>query len=293
MHVFGHVLIWLIALGALAATVLSAKTYDVRNSWIKKVDQLKQDVAKSEEDVATKEARLSALEDELARTILGWGRPFVNVGGELVGQNFQLNLQDPVLMGWLASLDQATQQSQVIYVFKPQPDGSSIYVGSFQLANQVAAGATGASFVPTWTVRNSDFLPELVQSPTGPFRVRPQVPAHFPSRYADTRGEIAVAERILGDKEADLQEQLLREADAKAIRDRRVEQLQGPDGLVAQLKSAEDARNVELEEVDHWRRKVDQARKEIEDLVNESRKLEQQLDPPASGNPPVTPEVTL
>lgn len=290
MHVLGHVLIWMIAVGALAATVLSAKTYDVRNSWIKKVDQLKQDVAKNEPEIATKEARLNALQDELDRTILGWGRPFVNVNGQL-GQNFQLTLQDPVLMNWLGSLEQAAQGSQVVYVFQPQPDGSSLYIGSFQLTGPVAAGAAGATFAPTWTPRNEDYAG--VQNPNGPFRVRPQVPAYFPSRYSDIRGEMAVVDRLLGDKQADLQEQLLREADAKAIRDRRNEQLQGQDGLVSQLKSAEDARNVELEEVDHLRRKVDDARKEIENLVNENRKMEQQLDPPPSSNPPKTPEVTL
>src|SRR5687768_12117138 len=126
MHALGHVLIWLIALGALAATALTAKTYDVRNSWIKKVDQLKQDVAKNEPIIAEKKARLDALQDELDRTILGWGRPFVNVQGQL-GQSFQLTLQDPLLMSWLASLGQTAQESQVIYVFQPQPDGSSLY----------------------------------------------------------------------------------------------------------------------------------------------------------------------
>jgi hypothetical protein len=49
---------------------------------------------------------------------------------------------------------------------------------------------------------------------------------------------------------------------------------------------------VELEEQDHWRRKVDDARQEVESLLKVSRDLEQQLDPPSSGNPPVTPEVT-
>lgn len=296
MHALGHVLIWLIALGALAATVLSAKTYDVRNTWIKKVDQLKQDVAKNEPILAEKEARLTALQRELDRIILGWGRPFVNVGGELVGQNFQLNLEDPALMAWLSSLDPATQNTQVIYVFRPRPDGSSLFVGSFQLGGPIATGAGGmpaATFNPTWTPRNEDFIEELVQNPRGPFRVRPMVPAHYPAQYVEARGKMAVVDRMLGDKQADLVEQQARETDAKAIRDRRTEQLQGPEGLVAQLKLAEDARNVELEEQDHWRRKVDDAAKEIENLFKKGRELEQKLKPPESGNPPVTPEVTL
>lgn len=291
MHVFGHVLIWLIAVAALAATVLSAKTYDVRNSWIKKVDQLKQDVAKNEPIIAEKEDRLDALQDELTRTTLGWGEPFVNVNGEL-GAAFQLTLQDPNLMAWLASLDPAAQAAQVVYVFRPQPDGSSLYIGSFQLAGQVAQGAQGAAFTPTWTPRNEDYIQELVQNPSGPFRVRPLVPAHFPGSYAEIRGEMALAERLLLDKQDDLKEQQAREADAKAIRDQRNEQLQGQDGLVSQLKTAEDARNAELEELDHWRREVDEARKEIEALLNQSREMENQLEQPSGGNPPVAAQVT-
>ncbi len=291
MHVLGHVLIWLIAVGALAATVLSAKTYDVRNSWIKKVDQLKQDVEKNKPVIAEKEARLDALQEELDRTTLGWGEPFVNVNGQL-GQNFQLTLQDPNLMNWLASLDQAGQIAQIIYVFQPQPDGSSLYVGSFQLTAGVAQGAQGAAFAPTWTPRNEDYIQQLVQNPNGPFRMRPMVPAHFPSQYADVRGDMAVTDRLLADKQDDLKEQQLREVDAKAIRDRRNEQLQGPDGFVAQLKTAEDARNVELEELDHWRRKVNDAKLEIESLLDESRKMEQQLKQPSDGNPPALNQVT-
>jgi hypothetical protein len=281
MHVLGHVFIWLIAVGALAATVLSAKTYDVRNSWIKKVDQLKQDVEKNKPIIDEKVARLAALKQEMNKYTRGWGRPYLNVNGQL-GQSFQLSLSDPALMGWLGSLDQAAQAAQVIYVFQPQPDGSSLYVGSFQLAGAVAAGATDGTFTPTWTPRNEDFIQELVQNPNGPFRVRPMVPALA----------MALTDRLLADKQDDLKEQLMREADAKAVRDKRNEQLQGQDGLVSQLKTAEDARNKELEELDYWRREVDDARREIETLLNESREMEKQLEPPSEGTPPVTTQVT-
>lgn len=289
MNVLGHVSIWLIALGALAATVLSAKTYDVRNSWIKKVDQLKQDVAKNEPILAEKQARLKSLQDELDRTILGWGKPFVNVGGQLTN-TFQLVTQDPGLTGWLGSLDEAQQAAQVVYVFQPQPDGSSLYIGSFQLAAPVQPGGA-AQFNPTWTPRGDDFA--AIENPNGPFRVRPMVPSYFPSKYADIRGAMSISERLLADKQDDLAEQKLREADAKSIRDRRNNQLQGPEGLVSQLQTAEDARNVELEEQDHWRREVNEAKKEIEDLMKVSRDLEQQLKQSPDGSPPsITAQVT-
>jgi hypothetical protein len=291
MHVLGHVFIWLIALGALVATVLSAKTYDIRNSWSKKVDQLQQDVEKNKPIIAEKQARLKSLQAELDAKILGWGEPFPNVGGQL-NDSFQLVTQDPALTGWLGSLDPAQQGSQVVYVFQPQEDGSSLYIGSFQPAGPVQPGGN-AVFNPTWTPRNDDFA--AIQNPSGPFRVRPMVPAHFPSKYADLRGQISITERLLGDKQHNLATQKLREADAKAIRDQRTNQLQGPEGYVAQLQSAEDERNVELEEEDHWRRKVNDARQEIDQLMKTSRDLQQQIresETPESTPPDVTARVT-
>ncbi len=288
MHVLGHVLIWLIAVGALAATVLSAKTYEVRNSWIKKVDQLKKEVEQDKPVLAEKKARLRELREEFDRTILGWERPFVNVDGQLNAAG--LRTQNPSLAGWLASLDPAKQAAQVVYVFQPQADGSSLYIGSFQFKPPVQAGGI-ADFIPTWTVRPEDGA--AIQNQNGPFRVRPMVPSYFTTKYAAVRGEMTVTERILADKQEDLAEQKLRQADAKSIRDKRNDQLQGPNGVVSQLQTSEDARNIELDELDYWRRKVDDDQKTIKELLKESHELEQQLKTSSPSNPPpVTTQVT-
>ncbi len=289
MHVLGHIFIWLIAVGALAATVLSAKTYDVRNSWLKKVDQLEQDVEKNKPVIAEKRKRLASLQQEYAAKTLGWGKPMNDVAGQL-NQNFEFETSDEMVVAWLGSIQQLEQSPPVVYLFQPQADGSSLYVGSFQYGGPSPGGQH--VFVPAWTPRQDDFA--VIQNPQGPFRMRPLVPAHFPSRYTDIRGEIAIAERLLADKQGDLADQKLREADAKAIREQRTNQLQGPDGLVLRLEKAEDARNLELEELDHWRREVDQARREIEQLMEESKQLEQQLNQtvaPESNPPQITAQV--
>jgi len=287
MSLFGKIFIFLIALGAVAATVLTAKTYDVRNSWMKKIAQLKDDVEKQKPIIAEKEKQLEALKAERDALFIGWGEPFQNVQGQL-DNNFGLTSNDVGLVNWLASLDQAQQAAQVVYVFQPQPDGSSVYVGSFQLAGAVAPGGT-ARFTPTWTVRNEDF--EDIPNANGPFRVRPLVPAHFPTEYAETRKETTIMERALADKQIDLAQQKQRQIDAQAILDKRTAELVGPDGLVPQIQSAEDARNVELEELDYWRRQVDQARKKIEKLTEENAELEKQLEPADPESEPVTAQV--
>jgi hypothetical protein len=161
------------------------------------------------------------------------------------------------------------------------------------LAAAVPQGGGNAVFNPTWTVRNSDYESIPPQSVNGPFRVRPMVPAHFPSKYASIRGDMSITERLLADKQDDLAEQKLREADAKRVLQQRTDQLKGPDGIVSQLQTSEDARNLELEEEDHWRREVDKAKQELEQLQKDNRDLEQQLKQSPSGNPSsVTAQVT-
>lgn len=282
MHTFGHVMIWLIALGAIAATALTAKTYEIRNSWLEKVDKLEQQVEANKPVIAEKEAKLDALQAERDRLNLGWGEPFQNVQGQL-NNNFQFTTSDAALVNWLASVNQ-TQQSldptkqspPVVYLFQPQPDGSSVYVGAFQVASAITPGQP-VTFVPTWNVRNSDFA-SIGNNGAGPFRVRPMVPSQFPSRFAEARSKMVITERFLAQKQADLADQKLREADAQAILAKRNEQLQGQEGLVSQIQTAEDARNTELEELDYWRRQVKDAELKIKDLLDETRKLEQQLE---------------
>lgn len=283
MHIFGHIMIWLIALGALAATVLTAKTYEIRNSWLEKVDKLEKQVEDNKPIIAEKEAKLRSLQAEQDRLNLGWGEPFQNVQGQLNPNNFQFVTSDAAMGGWLASvlqtqqaMDAAKRSAPVVYVFQPQMDGSSVYVGAFQLATAAAPGQQ-MTFVPTWNPSPGDFA-TIANQGAGPFRVRPMIPSQFPSKYAETRSKMIITQRSLAQKESDLADQILRETDAKAILTRRNEQLQGQDGLVSQIQTAEDARNIELEEEDYWRRQVKDAELKIRELTDETRKLEQQLE---------------
>ncbi|MCA9067539.1 MAG: hypothetical protein KDA84_01360 [Planctomycetaceae bacterium] len=282
MHTFGHVLIWLIALGALAATALTGKTYDVRNSWLEKVDKLEQQVEANKPVIAEKEAKLRSLQADRDRLNLGWQEPFQNVQGQLAG-DFRFSTNDPALVGWLAKVNQTQQgmdatkrSAPVVYLFQPQPDGSSVYAGSFQLATPPTPGQ-GVTFIPTWTPRPGDFA-TIGNNGQGPFRVRPMVPAQFPSKYTETRSKMIITERSLAQKQSDLADQKLREADAQAILDARNAELQGPDGLVTKTQKAEDARNTQLEKLDYWRRQVKDAELKVKALLDETRKLEQQLE---------------
>ena len=188
-----------------------------------------------------------------------------------------------------------------MYVF--QKDGktnTSKYVGAFQL-DLANLGDNNAIFYPTWTVRPSDFAGI---DPNGDFRIRTLVPSHFTSMYANVRGEMIITERHLADKQEALQEQIQQDQMAQEILDLRTNQLKGDPnfagnpnapadkaGLVAQMEAAEDARNMELAELDRWRRRVNTANLEMQDLLKENRELEQQLKQSASPEKPAEPEV--
>ena len=86
MHTLGHVFIWLIAVGALAASVLTAKTFDVRNSWTKKVETLKQQTSTQAEELAQKETQLRQLREEYHHLMLGWDQVWGPVTGNVAFQ---------------------------------------------------------------------------------------------------------------------------------------------------------------------------------------------------------------
>ncbi len=314
MHVLGQVFIWMIAAGALAATVLTAKTYDVRNSWIKKVDQLKERTEAQKPEIAQKEAELKKLQEEFHQTMLGWGDYWRQVGGQLIlqGQNPGMFVTNKLGrargLGAVAPAAQGQGQAQpapqsppIVYVFqKDAQTGTSKYVGAYQL-DPASLGDNNAAFYPTWTVRPSDF--EGID-PGGDFRLRTMVPSHFTSMYANIRGEMIITERLLADKQAALQDQIQQDQMAQDILDLRTNQLKGDPnfagdpnapldktGLVAQMEAAEDVRNMELAELDRWRRRVNKANLEMQNLLKENRELEQQLEQAATPEKPAEPEV--
>ncbi len=246
--------------------------------------------------------------------MLGWGDYWRQVGGQLIlqgpgaGSFVTSNLGRARGLGAVAPAPAGQGQAAppasappIVYVFQKDPqNGTSRYVGSYQL-DPARLDDNAATFYPTWTIRPSDF--EGID-PNGDFRVRTMVPAHFTSNYATIRGEMIITERGLVDKQQALQEEIQQDQMAQEILDLRTNQLKGDPnfagdpkapldkaGLVAQMEAAEDARNMELAELDRWRRKVKNANDEMQDLIKANRDLEKELEKIATPSKPAEPEV--
>ncbi len=285
MNLFGHILIWFIALGAMAASVLTAKTFEVRNSWIRAVEDITQKTEANKLPLEEKRKQLRDVKNAIQHATIRWDRLWPQVGGGF-DNNFVFQPQDAGISAWLGAIkDPAEQQNQILYVFKPQQDGSSVYLGSFKYDSMLNG------FAPTWAVRSEDNPGS--QNLNAPFRVRTMVRSQSLTHYVELRGEIIVNERLYTDKLADMAALTERKKDAQSELDKRTNELAGPNGLVEQLQKAEDARDVQLEELDYWRRQVNDAQLELRDITIENLKLEQELKTAPTAEPETPAKVTL
>ena len=290
MHTLGKVLLWLNVVGAVGACVLTAKLFDVRNSWTEKVEKAQEQVAANEITLAENEAEYQRLQSELHGLTLGWGKSWPRVLAG-VGQTVQggINNQGQLLVqvGRLQGLGtpgagagavadpNVPTPLPIVHAFATSNNGlQSKYVGVFQA---IQIDDNQAQFEPLWNVEAVD-LAGLQNSRE--WRLRTEIPARFSSELTKLRTDRITAIRSLQEKSRQLQSQIGQEDDAKTILQNRIDQLEGKDddpGLVARLAAEEDERNKELLELDAIRRQIKQADNDIASLVEQLEQLEQQV----------------
>ena len=153
-----------------------------------------------------------------------------------------------------------------------QQDGSSSYVGSFNVAQ---LGRTTTVLAPTWLISPD----EPGQWNAAAWRVRTSIPGGAKERIAGLRSAIVTAVNYLQDKQQHLAVEDEAVQEAQKILQNRIAELtgegaaEGAPGLVAEIAEAEDARNQELAELDRLRRQVQQ-------IYAERTQLQQQLTAP-------------
>ncbi|WP_166820369.1 hypothetical protein [Thalassoroseus pseudoceratinae] len=276
MHTLGKVLLWLNVIGAVGACVLTAKLFDVRNSWAEKVEKAQDDVAANEKTLAESEEEFQLLKSQLHDLSIGWGNTWypvqvnINPQGQMFAQVGRLQgLGTPG-----AGVD-ANTPLPIVHAFMTINNGTeSRYVGVFQA---VQVDDNQAQFEPLWKVEPEDLAG--VQ-PSGEWRLRSEIPARFTSELTRLRTDRVTALRARQDKLRQLQAQTAQVDDAKTILQNRVDQLEGKDddpGLVAMLADEEEKRNAELFELDAIRRQIKQADDKIANLIEQLESLEQQV----------------
>ena len=284
MHILGKIFAWLIVLLAVAASVLTAGMLQVRNSWSKKVADLRVEAETNETQVSEKELRLRQLDQELARVMLGWNEYWSDVQVDVLDQ------QAGSIRAAVGS-DRGIKQGQMLYVFQPNAAGDGqVFVGPFvvESARQDQAGLR-----PAWRFRPGE--PESWKYGSG-WRLRVAVPTAALSSFRDLEIAFTSSDEALDAKQRYLaaQEELKRIAqehlnfrigELHSNEELRAKQGELPDhvvdGLVVALEKEEEARNAVLVQVDTLRRQLKIAVEEYERLRSENERLAQQLGSPS------------
>lgn len=289
MHKLGVGFVWLVAILAIAAVMLTSKMLDVRGSWLKTVEKNKEQIQKNEAEIKSKEAENKDLRNELAQLMLGWDRYWdANVTVDPQSGAIQVNIGGNQGLGSAQNGDDTVAQP-VIFAFQPDPSNPNkkIYVGSFRVN---ALEANRAQLVPVTPPQSG----EVATWKSGPWRLRALVPPQFVSTLRTLRDGLVEREQQMNRKQDRIQDLNRLMASAKERLDARVNELIGSDdapqdevlpielrkGLVAGLEEEEQIRNQEFQLTDRLRRDLlnvyEKQRALIDEVSDLTKKLPQE-----------------
>lgn len=287
MHKSGVVFVWLIAVTAVAAVLLTSKMLDVRGSWLKTVENNAEKIQKNEAEIETKEAQNKTLRGDLTRLMLGWDRFWdanVTVANQQTGE-IQVNIGGNQGLGSAPQGDNPAAQP-IIFAFQPdqsKPNGVA-YVGAFRVS---ALEANGSQLTPIAPPQPG----EVATWKNGGWRLRALVPPNYISILRTLRDDLVEREQQIKRKQDRIQDLNRLLAAAKERLDARVSELIGSEnapqeqalpielrvGLVAGLEEEEQMRNQEFQETDKLRRDLLKVYKTQQALVQEVSDLTKQL----------------
>ena len=283
MHVMGKVGVGLVAVAAIASTVLTAKLIQVRNSWTKKSDTLQKSYQALQPKIVELTEQQARLEAELFRERDLWGRAWNNVPTQVQRQ------ADGVLAVNLGTND-GLREKQYLYGFEILPNGSTVYRGDFTV---ITSRDVQSQLQPNWKVR-----PEDVQNwqPESKWRWRNMIPKGYQPAYDEQLLTIVRADDTLVDrkikqateKKLDVQAQgQLKRREAELIGGEQLSKeptvnIEFREGLVAAVEQAEEARNQVLVKVDDLRRRLRATKHQIDQRTMDNLELTRKLPQPAT-----------
>lgn len=287
---------------AMLGVYFSSRTLSVRNSWARRVETLQQANAQNATDLVKGRKELRDLRDEFDQVRYGWGRVWSNV--EAGGQDTQ---QGPMLSANFG-LNQGLGRPQrpetpVVFAFRPDPAGGTIYVGRFQAATTQLLHENDVVLRPTRLVRLGNqplqILAETNLWGPGRYRFRELVPDAYITRFSDLRSQLTAAdERLIAKQQyLKLQEQFVvtaqRDLDHRLRElgfDRQNARLTG--GLLEAIEKKEQQRNGILDDIDRLRRERNNALENFDRINTENKKLAVDLAELIKRHTGTTPPVT-
>lgn len=272
MHTSGKVLAWFVAVGAVLAIWLSAKTLAIRSAWMNEAQKNEATILANNEKILAKTRELDQKRSELARTMLGWDRYWNDVDAR-VAKNLTLGI----------GTANGVKPEELLFVFAVNPDGTSRYIGDFKVADRITETTCTAN--PNWFQHAGDLTPGTFK-----VRVRTLIPNQYQARLAALEQQILAAEQALQSHQAELEHQKqLTEQTEKLIATRLAEingdpALEGKPlpavnvkGLLAAMVDEEEARNAALVKIDELRRDLKATREKFIETLKANQRLTESL----------------
>lgn len=269
MHVSGKVAASLAAVSLLVALFFMSKAFAVRDAWMAQAQDNESKIKKNDEEIEKRTKTLVERRGELARTMIGWDREWPAV---------QARLNQDGTLGLALGTNQGLRADEpiVLYVFAPNADGTSVYIGDFKVTKPGDANST-AKF--NSRMRPSDYK----QAQFDKVRVRSMIPIQFQSRLAMLNQQLLAAELAVGSNQEEVARQArLSELTDKLIASRMAEidgdkTLEGQPideayvlGLLTAIVKEEEARNAALIEADRLTHELKHTRDSFEEIRKEN-----------------------
>lgn len=286
MHVSGKVALGLAIALIVAALVLSSKALAVRDGWMEQAQKNEADIKKNDEEIAKKSKLLLERRNDLARTMIGWDREWPAV---------QVRLEQGGKLGLSLGTNHGLQTGEVLYVFAPNADGTSVYIGDFKVAKP---GETQSAAVPNSRQRPGDLAKQMQIDKA---RVRTMIPIQYQSRLAMLDQQLLAADLAIASNNEEVARQAkLSEKTDKLIASRIAEingdkALEGQPideayvlGLLTAIVKEEEARNAALIEADRLTHELKHTRDSFEQIRKENLQRVEALPAPPVQKPTVS-----
>jgi len=290
MHTLGKVLAVIAFLLTCGAFYLTPQVLQVRNEWLREVNEVRQTYEETAPKVGQTRKELRETRSEYEQLVQLWA--------PMIGANVAIspNGQDSIVMNGIGPAS-GIRENQVIHVFGPAQGGGSNYIGPFKV-NLVQAGRSGA--VANWPLRQSERQNWAQQFIFGDqSRIYGSVPTHGPEtllRYSQlllSKDELLAAKTDLRDvrtREVDVANEHLTyrknelhgdpalQADRGALPDHVI------DGLVKAIEDLDEERNATALEVDQLRHQLEDMHERVLQLQDSNRQLARTLPEPKASS---------
>jgi len=278
MHTLGKVCSWLLLPLVIGGVILGGQAINVRNSWLQKADDLRDRNTQLAEQIAQKEDKLNDLRNQRSLLERSWGRFWATDNVRIA------DVQQGVIATGIGTrqglLIPGQQGMPIVYGFFTPDNGPARYIGEFKV---VDVRDDSSSMQLTKLPRPDD----IASWPQGKWRFWKFIPTQYANRHDHLWNDLISTEEYRTNKENEKRKKTAQYEQTKQQIEERVSELEGGpkipmgvSGLVQSLGKVEQERDEQLLAVDRLRKQIFGAQEKVQELIEESRRLMQQLPKP-------------